>query len=112
MTKAEIVQSLYDRVSGFSKKECADVVELVFSLMKDTLAKGDKIKVSGFGNFLLRDKQERPGRNPKTGSPINISPRRVLTFKASQILRHNLNKGAKNASSKGAADPTASHLGK
>jgi integration host factor subunit alpha len=103
MTKAEIVQSLYDRVSGFSKKECADVVELVFSLMKDTLAKGDKIKVSGFGNFLLRDKQERP---------INISPRRVLTFKASQILRHNLNKGAKNASSKGAADPTASHLGK
>jgi integration host factor subunit alpha len=91
MTKAEIVQALYDRVGGFSKKESADLVDLVFDMMKDTLAKGEKIKVSGFGNFVLRDKRQRPGRNPQTGDPIKISERRVLTFKASQILKHALN---------------------
>jgi integration host factor subunit alpha len=82
MTKAEIVQALYDRVGGFSKKESADLVDLVFDMMKETLAKGEKIKVSGFGNFVLRDKRQRPGRNPQTGDPIKISERRVLTFKA------------------------------
>lgn len=91
MTKAEIVQALYDRVGGFSKKESADLVDLVFDMMKDTLAKGEKIKVSGFGNFVLRDKRQRPGRNPQTGDPIKISERRVLTFKASQILKQALN---------------------
>ena len=91
MTKAEIVQALYDRVGGFSKKESADMVDLVFDLMKETLGKGEKIKISGFGNFVLRDKRQRPGRNPQTGSPINISERRVLTFKASQILKQTLN---------------------
>jgi integration host factor subunit alpha len=91
MTKAEIVQALYDRVGGFSKKESADLVDLVFDMMKETLAKGEKIKVSGFGNFVLRDKRQRPGRNPQTGDPIKISERRVLTFKASQILKQALN---------------------
>jgi integration host factor subunit alpha len=91
MTKAEIVQALYDRVGGFSKKESADMVDLVFDMMKETLAKGEKIKVSGFGNFVLRDKRQRPGRNPQTGDPIKISERRVLTFKASQILKQALN---------------------
>jgi integration host factor subunit alpha len=91
MTKAEIVQALYSRVGGFSKKESADLVDLVFEMMKDTLAKGEKIKISGFGNFVLRDKKRRPGRNPQTGDPIQISERRVLTFKASQILKQTLN---------------------
>ena len=91
MTKAEIVQAIYTRVGGFSKKESADIVDLVFEMMKDTLAKGERIKVTNFGNFVLRDKGERPGRNPQTGAPIKISERRVLTFKASQILKLALN---------------------
>ena len=69
MTKAEIVQALYTRVGGFSKKESADMVDLVFEMMKETLGRGEKIKISGFGNFVLRDKRQRPGRNPQTGEP-------------------------------------------
>src|ERR1700685_2915225 len=91
MTKAEIVQALYARVGGFSKKESADIGDLVFEMLKETLSKGEKIKISGFGNFVLRDKRQRPGRNPQTGDPIRISERRVLTFKASQILKQLLN---------------------
>src|ERR1700760_37809 len=94
MTKAEIVQALYSRVGGFSKKESAAIVDLVFEMMKETLGRGEKIKISGFGNFVLRDKRQRPGRNPQTGDPIKISERRVLTFKASQILKQALNTGA------------------
>jgi integration host factor subunit alpha len=91
MTKAEIVHALYTKVGGFSRKESAELVDLVFDTIKDTLGKGEKIKVSGFGNFVLRDKRQRPGRNPQTGQPIKITERRVLTFKASQILKHVLN---------------------
>src|SRR5262249_29755149 len=103
MTKAEIVQALYTKVGGFSKKESADMVDLVFEMMKETLGRGEKIKISGFGNFVLRDKRQRPGRNPQTGEPIKISERRVLTFKASQILKQALNprNGATSASSNG-----------
>src|SRR6478672_10232767 len=92
MTKAEIVQAIYARVGGFSKKESADIVDLVFEMMKETLAKGERIKVTNFGNFVLRDKGERPGRNPQTGAPIKISERRVLTFKVSKNLKDALNK--------------------
>ncbi|MCL2723912.1 MAG: integration host factor subunit alpha [Polyangiaceae bacterium] len=91
MTKAEIVQALYARVGGFSKKESADIVDLVFEMMKETLGRGEKIKISGFGNFVLRDKRQRSGRNPQTGDPIKISERRVLTFKASQVLKQAIN---------------------
>lgn len=91
MTKAEIVDSVYERVGGFSKKEAAEVVEAVFDTMKETLAAGEKIKISGFGNFVVRDKKERVGRNPQTGAPIPISARRVLTFKPSQVLKGVLN---------------------
>ena len=91
MTKAEIVQALYTRVGGFSKKESADIVDLVFEMMKETLGRGETIKISGFSLFVLRDKRQRPGRNPQTGDPIKISERRVLTFKASQILKQALN---------------------
>jgi integration host factor subunit alpha len=91
MTKAEIVQALYARVGGFSKRESADIVDGIFEMLKETLGRGEKIKISGFGNFVLRDKRQRPGRNPQTGDPIKISERRVLTFKASQILKHSLN---------------------
>ncbi len=98
MTKAEIVQALYTKVGGFSKKESADIVDMVFEMMKETLGRGEKIKISGFGNFVLRDKRQRPGRNPQTGDPIKISERRVLTFKASQILKQALNQRSSGAS--------------
>jgi integration host factor subunit alpha len=102
MTKAEIVQALYSKVGGFSRKESAELVDLVFEMMKETLGRGEKIKVSGFGNFVLRDKRQRPGRNPQTGQPIKISERRVLTFKASQILKQALNQRS-NGTSPGAS---------
>jgi integration host factor subunit alpha len=112
MTKAEIVQALYNRVGGFSRKESAELVDLVFEMLKETLGRGEKIKVSGFGNFVLRDKRQRPGRNPQTGQPINISERRVLTFKASQILKQALNQRASTVGRNGgAAIAAASHGG-
>jgi integration host factor subunit alpha len=93
MTKAEIVQAVYTNLGGFSKKEAADLVDLVFETMKETLGRGEKIKISGFGNFVLRDKRQRQGRNPQTGDPIVITERRVLNFKASQLLKQALNEG-------------------
>ena len=91
MTKADIIERVCEEVGGFSKKEAADVVELVFEMMKDTLAEGEKIKISGFGNFIVREKKARIGRNPQTGEEITISARRVLTFKPSQVLKNVLN---------------------
>jgi integration host factor subunit alpha len=91
MTKAEIIDAIYEKVGGFSKKEAAEIVEAVFDSMKDVLTEGQKIKISGFGNFVVRYKKERIGRNPQTGEPIPISARRVLTFKPSQVLKGILN---------------------
>jgi integration host factor subunit alpha len=91
MTKADIVDTVCEKVGGFSKKEAADIVETVFETVKATLVKGDKIKITRFGNFIVRDKKARPGRNPQTGKEITISARRVLTFKASQLLNKALN---------------------
>jgi integration host factor subunit alpha len=107
MTKAEIVQALYSKVGGFSRKESAELVDLVFEMMKETLGRGEKIKVSGFGNFVLRDKRQRPGRNPQTGEPIRISERRVLTFKASQILKQALNQQRAATAQNGSGSPMA-----
>lgn len=100
-TKFELVQAVYGELGGFSKKEAADLVDQVFELMKETLARGEMIKISGFGNFVLRDKRQRQGRNPQTGEPIVISSRRVLTFKPSQLLKEDLNDetGAQTSSS-------------
>src|SRR6266567_674395 len=100
MTKAEIVHAVYSRLGGFSKKESADLVDLVFETMKETLGRGEKIKISGFGNFVLRDKRQRQGRNPQTGDPIVITQRRVLNFKASQILKQALNARSQGGSVK------------
>jgi integration host factor subunit alpha len=82
---------IYERVGGLSKKEASQIVETIFDLMKSTLEAGDKIKLSGFGNFVVRDKNSRIGRNPQTGNEITISARRVLTFKPSQVLKNTLN---------------------
>ena len=91
MTKADIVQAVYTRLGGFSKKESADLVDLVFETMKETLGRGEKIKISGFGNFVVRDKKDRMGRDPQRAVPILIPARRVLTFKPSQVLKNILN---------------------
>ena len=99
MTKADIVQVVYSRLGGFSKKESADLVDLVFETMKETLGRGEKIKISGFGNFIVRDKKSRVGRNPQTGEEIEISARRVLTFRPSQVLKNALNAAAEAAAS-------------
>lgn len=90
MTKADLIESVYQKI-GFSKKESADIVEMVFDTIKDTLEQGEKIKISGFGNFVVREKKSRVGRNPQTGEEIEISARRVLTFKPSQVLKNLLN---------------------
>src|SRR5215216_3489587 len=91
MTKADIIEAVYEKVGGFSKKEAAEIVESVFNTIKETLEKGEKIKISGFGNFVVREKKARIGRNPQTGEEITISARRVLTFKPSQVLKNVLN---------------------
>lgn len=91
MTKADIVEQVYDNLDGFSKKESADIVEMVFESIKETLETGEKIKISGFGNFVVRQKKERTGRNPQTGEEIRIAPRKVLTFKPSQVLKNAIN---------------------
>lgn len=93
MTKADIVESVYERLGGYSKREAAEIVELVFEILKETLESGEKVKVSGFGNFVVREKKARMGRNPQTDAPIEISARKVLTFKPSQVLKAQLNNG-------------------
>lgn len=90
MTKADIVERIYERV-GFSKKEAAEVVEAIFEVIKERLEDGEKVKISGFGNFVINEKRPRKGRNPQTGDEIIISGRRVLTFKPSQVLKRTIN---------------------
>ncbi|MCB9638954.1 MAG: integration host factor subunit alpha [Myxococcales bacterium] len=90
MTKADLIEEVYETV-GFSKKDSAELVDLVFNTLKETLENGEKLKVSGFGNFVVREKKSRIGRNPQTGQEIEISARKVLTFKPSQVLKNALN---------------------
>ena len=93
MTKIEIVSYVYDRLpqGEFTQREVKDLVDDVFDIMKEILESGEGLKISGFGNFVLRDKRQRQGRNPQTGDPIVITERRVLNFKASQLLKLSLN---------------------
>ncbi len=93
MTKADLVNKVFEQVGG-TKKEASGLVEKLFDMMKVTLVNGENIKVSGFGNFIVRTKRSRVGRNPQTGESIEISARRVLTFKPSQVLRDSVNKGS------------------
>lgn len=86
LTKAELAEMLFERV-GLNKREAKDMVETFFDEIRDALGRGESVKLSGFGNFQLRDKPQRPGRNPKTGEEIPISARRVVTFHASQKLK-------------------------
>jgi len=91
MTKADIIEAVYQKLGGYSKREAADLVEQVFNTLKDTLSTQEKVKISGFGNFVVREKKSRMGRNPQTEKPIEITARKVLTFKPSQVLKSELN---------------------
>ena len=93
MTKADIVERIYEKV-GFSKKEASEVVESIFEIIKGHLERGEKVKISGFGNFVVHTKRPRKGRNPQTGEEIVISGRRVLSFKPSQVLKKTINTAA------------------
>ncbi len=86
LTRADLAESLHQEV-GLSRSDSADVVEQILVEMCDALSRGENVKISGFGTFVLRDKGERIGRNPKTGVEVPIAPRRVLTFRASQTMR-------------------------
>ena len=86
LTKSHIVEKVSDDCS-FTKKDSAETVEILLEIMKRTLESGENVQVSGFGKFCIRDKNERPGRNPKTGEEIPISARRVVTFKPGQKLK-------------------------
>jgi len=91
VTKAELIELLQTKL-GFGRKASSVLIDMIFGTMKETLERGEDVKISRFGNFELRDKRSRTGRNPKTGELMEISARRVVTFKASQVL-----KGAMNA---------------
>jgi len=90
MTKLEIVTSLYEKL-GFSRRECANIVDAFFDVIKKTLAEGENVKISGFGNFVVKEKKARRGRNPQTGDEIEISERKVLNFRLSQVLKDEIN---------------------
>ena len=93
LTKARLVERLHAQV-GVTKKDATELVDEVFAIMRNSLRSGEKVKISGFGNFLVRDKAARPGRNPQTNEEIIIARRRVLTFKPSLVLRASLNDGS------------------
>lgn len=89
LTRADLSEALHRQV-GLSRADSSRLVEQVLDLLCDALAKGDNVKISGFGTFVLRDKGERIGRNPKTGVEVPIAPRRVLTFRSSQMMRERI----------------------
>jgi integration host factor subunit alpha len=86
LTRADLAEALHHQV-GLSRTDSAQMVEQILSHMCEALSQGENVKISGFGSFVLRDKGERIGRNPKTGVEVPIAPRRVLTFRASQMMR-------------------------
>ena len=91
MTKADIVDKIHTGI-GLSKKDAIDMMEAVISIMKSTLEQGETLKISGFGSFVVKQKNDRRGRNPQTGESITINARRILTFKPSAVLKDAINK--------------------
>lgn len=92
LTRADLTEKLHRQI-GLSRADSSGLVENILADMSDAMAKGENVKISGFGSFILRDKSGRIGRNPKTGVEVPISPRRVLTFRASQTMRERIVKG-------------------
>lgn len=97
ITKADIAEHLFSSL-GLNKREAKEVVEFFFEEIRQALESGEMVKLSGFGNFMLRDKSERPGRNPKTGKEVPVTARRVVTFRAGQKLKSRVEKYAGNDS--------------
>lgn len=91
MTKADLIDAVYEE-NGLSKRESIKIVETMLDIIKETLENGENVKLSGFGNFNIQNKRARRGRNPQTGEEIIISPRRILSFKSSNVLREQLNR--------------------
>lgn len=91
MTKADLVERIFEKI-GLSKKEAQEIIEILFDTMKQSLIEGESVKISGFGTFNVRQKMSRKGRNPKTGEELEITPRRVITFKISNNLKSDLEK--------------------
>lgn len=91
LTKADFVESVYSKVGGLSRRDSAEIVDMLFEAIKETVSRGEAVKISGFGNFVVREKKPRLGRNPRTGDGIELRARRVLTFKPSQVLKDQLN---------------------
>lgn len=92
VTKAHIVENLFAK-NIFTKTESAQIVETLFEIVKSTLEKGEDVLLSGFGKFSVKEKNQRRGRNPQTGDPILLAPRKVVTFKCSGVLRERVNRG-------------------
>ena len=86
LTKAEMAENLFKEL-GLNKREAKELIEIFFEEVRFALEQGHEVKLSGFGNFILRDKKQRPGRNPKTGEEVPISARRVVTFRPGQKLK-------------------------
>lgn len=91
MTKADIVEKVFEKI-GLSKKEAQEIIEILFDTIKQSLVDGESVKISGFGTFNVRQKMSRKGRNPKTGEELEITPRRVISFKVSNNLKSELEK--------------------
>ncbi|HRJ53513.1 MAG TPA: integration host factor subunit alpha [Candidatus Thiothrix moscowensis] len=96
LTKADMVEHLFEEL-GLNKREAKDLVEMFFEEIRDALETGKNVKLSGFGNFMLRDKTQRPGRNPKTGEEIPVTARRVVTFRPGQKLKQRVEEYAGSA---------------
>lgn len=90
MTKADIAVRIHTKL-GLNKKDAVDMLEAVLGIIKDTLESGEKLKIAGFGSFLVKQKNDRKGRNPQTGEDITIKARKIATFKPSQVLRDRIN---------------------
>ena len=97
LTKADMAERLFEEL-GLNKREAKEVVEQFFEEIRASLESNEQVKLSGFGNFDLRDKKERPGRNPKTGEEVPILPRRVLVFRPSHVLKNRINLSARKLS--------------
>ena len=93
LTKAALADLLYDNI-GLNKREAKDMVDALFDIVTERLVSGDDVKITGFGNFQIRSKSSRPGRNPRTGEPVAIEARRVVTFHASPKLKDQVQRGA------------------
>jgi integration host factor subunit alpha len=94
LTKAHIVESLFAK-NIFTKSESSQVIETLFEIVKQTLEQGEDVLISGFGKFSVKEKNQRRGRNPQTGDPIMLAPRKVVTFKCSGVLRDKINEASK-----------------